>query len=50
MTDFYLYLSSQDTLDVYKNNSPSDFWISLSQDLLPGRSVGVRPETDIVYL
>ena len=29
MTDFYLYLSSQDSLDVRKNNSPSDFWIQL---------------------
>lgn len=27
MTDFYLYLSSQDSLDVRKNNNPSDFWI-----------------------
>ena len=27
MTDFYLYLSSRDSLDVRKNNNPSDFWI-----------------------
>ena len=29
MTDFYLYLSSQDSLDVRKNNSPPDFWNQL---------------------
>ena len=28
-TDFYLYLRSQDSLDVRKNNSSSDFWIQL---------------------
>ena len=27
MTDFHLYLSSRDSLDVRKNNNPSDFWI-----------------------
>ena len=27
MTDFYLFLSSQDSLDVRKNNNTSDFWI-----------------------
>lgn len=47
MTDFYFYLSRQDSLDVRKNNSLSDL-DSTSQDLLPRRSVGVRPETDIV--
>ena len=29
MTNFYLFLSSQDSLDVRKNNSSSDFWIQL---------------------
>ena len=29
MTDFYLFLSSQDSLDVRKNNNSSDFWIQL---------------------
>ena len=27
MTDFYLYLSSLDALDIRKNNSPQDFFI-----------------------
>ena len=27
MTDFYLYLSSRDSIDVRENNNPSDFWI-----------------------
>ena len=29
MTDFYLFLSSQDSLDVRKNNSSSDFYTQL---------------------
>ena len=29
MTDFYLFLSSQDSLDVRKNKSSSDFYIKL---------------------
>ena len=29
MTDFYLFLSSQDSLDVRKNNNTSDFWFQL---------------------
>ena len=29
MTDFYLFLSSQDSLDVCKNNNTSEFWIQL---------------------
>ena len=29
MNNFYLFLSSQDSLDVRKNNSSSDFWIQL---------------------
>ena len=29
MTDFYLFLSSQDSLDVRKNNNTSDCWIQL---------------------
>ena len=27
MTDFYTFLSSKDSLDLRKNNTPSDFWI-----------------------
>lgn len=27
MYDLHLYLSSQDSLDIRKNNNPSDFWI-----------------------
>ena len=29
MTDFYLFLSSQDSHNVRKNNNTSDFWIQL---------------------
>ena len=29
MTDFYLFLSSQDSLDARKNNNTSEFWIQL---------------------
>ena len=29
MTDFYLFISSKDSLDVRKNNNTSDFWIQL---------------------
>ena len=32
MTDFYLFLSSQDSLDVRKNNNTSDFWIQLPKN------------------
>ena len=29
MNNFYLFLSSQDSLNVCKNNSSSDFWLQL---------------------
>ena len=29
LTDFYLFVSSQDSLDVHKNNSSSDFWFQI---------------------
>ncbi len=29
MKDFHLYLSSRDSVDIRKNNDPSDFWIQL---------------------
>ena len=31
MTDFYVYLSSKDSLDLRKNNNPSDFWIQFNK-------------------
>lgn len=31
MTDFYVYLSSQDSFDLRKSNSPSDFWIQFNK-------------------
>ena len=31
MDSFYLYLNSQDSLSIRKNNSPSEFWIQLSK-------------------
>ena len=61
MTDFYLFRSSQDSLDVRKNNSSSDFLIQLpktysieGQRLCALKQISftcdLKPKTRILYL
>ena len=34
MTEFYIYLSSRDSSDIRKNNTPSEFWIQFPKSYL----------------